>query len=358
MKEGLSTLSEAEAESSAETSAEASTETRSTRLQRFRRWLRRNSLQLRMGALIFLLALTYLSPDMFYSVYPGQAAVLWYRFAGGTDVDYVRSEGLRIKFPWDRVYIYNIRLQERTQVFNALASDGLPIDVEISVRFRLIREGLGALHKHVGPDYVEVLIFPEIAAHARERISQYRPEELYTERREEIQQELLEKTTNHLLVHYEYDSTAQRAIHLEDVLIRSIVLPPKVASAIEDKLAQEQRMLEYDYRLQKEAKERDRKEIEAQGIRRFQDIVAEGISDKYLKWKGIDATLELARSPNAKIVVIGAGDDGLPIILGGLDAQPTPPLISGTAVEPPPATSGPSNAVPPASTAPPTEIPP
>ncbi len=276
--------------------------------------------------LLLLLVFVYLIPDIFYRVFPGEEAVIWHMLAGGTSL-YVRDEGLRVKWPWDRVYIYDIRLQQETRVFDALSNDGLPFEIEVSIRFRPHRGALGKLHKHVGPDYVETLVIPELGAHVREGISRYRPDELYGTRREEIQTTILEEMTEELKLDYELDDNdlTETLIYVEDVLIRNLVLPPEVRAAIDSKLAQEQAMLEYDYILQKAEKERERKAIEAQGIRAFQDIVAAGISERYLSWKGIDATLELARSPNAKIVVIGAGEGGLPIILGGLDSLPDLP---------------------------------
>lgn len=298
------------------------------------RWTR-----LKLTILVLLLIFVYLIPDIFYKVGSGEAAVVWYLFAGGTDVQDVRGEGLRVKWPWDRVYIYDIRLREETRTFPALSNDGLPIEVEVSIRFRVHKDSLGQLHKNVGPDYVDRLIVPELGAHVREQISHYRPAELYAVRRAEIQSNILAALESELQLDYDVGEPEQLAIHVEDVLIRNLTLPATVEAAIESKLAQEQHMLEYDYRLQKEEKERERKKIEAEGIRQFQDIVAEGISERYLKWKGIDATLELARSPNAKIVVIGAGDDGLPIILGGLDALPQA-AVPAPPGEPPQAAPG------------------
>lgn len=306
-----------------DTTSPETNEPRRSVWQRMGDWFRDRSPQLTIIVLVVLLILIYLAPSILYNVLPGQAAVIWYRFFGGTDVVNVRNEGIRVKFPWDKVYIYNIRLRQETREFTVLTSDGLPVGVETSVRFRVHRQGLGALHKHVGPDYVETLLMPELAAHIREQISEYRPSELYAFQREEIQAEVLEQLQVELLIEYELGDAQSRALHIEDVLINNIALPGKVEEAIKDKLAQEQRMLEYDYRLEKEEKEKRRKQIEAQGIRLFQDIVSEGISEQYLKWKGIEATLMLAQSPNAKIVVIGAGDDGLPIILGGIDSLPT-----------------------------------
>lgn len=280
-----------------------------------------------------LLFFVYLIPDIFYRVFPGEAAAYWWMFAGGTDIE-MRDEGLRVKWPWDRVYIYDIRMQQETRTFDALSNDGLPIEVEVSIRFRLHRHALGMLHKHVGPDYVETLVIPELGAHVREEIARFRPDELYGHQRELIQTTILEQVGLEMRLDYELEEDVppqqEMLVYVEDVLIRNLELPPQVAAAIESKLTQEQRMLEYDYRLEKEDKERQRKAIEAEGIRAFQDIVTGGISEPYLRWKGIDATLALASSTNSKIVVIGAGEDGLPLILGGFDRMPE---SSGTGTE-------------------------
>ena len=143
---------------------------------------------------------------------------------------------------------------------------------------------------------------------SRKIIGKYDPEELYSSKREVIQKEIMEETDHAL---------AKKFIILDAVLIRSVELPTTIKTAIETKLKQEQESKEYEFRLQKEQKEAERKKIEAQGIKAFQEIVSEGISDKLLKWKGIEATMELSKSPNAKVVIIGSAKDGMPIILGG-----------------------------------------
>ncbi len=303
------------------TSSTPEVPTRQSLRLRVREWFHQRRLPFAVAGLVSGLLFVYLIPSIFYSVLPGEAAVVWFRFFGGTDINLVKGEGLRAKFPWDQAYIYDTRLQEKRQTFDVLTSDGLKVEMEISIRFRLHKTGLGALHKFIGPNYVEVLIFPEVGALARELVTEYRPADLYSQQRGVLQDRMLALLTDESLLMYEYDGEPQRAIHVEDVLIRNIALPPMVVKAIEEKLSQEQNMLEYDFRLRKEKKERERKRIEAQGIRIFQDIVSDGINERYLQWKGIDATLELARSNNAKIIVIGAGSDGLPIILGGLDSM-------------------------------------
>jgi prohibitin 1 len=142
---------------------------------------------------------------------------------------------------------------------------------------------------------------------AREVIAKYLPEEFNTTKREMIQLEIKNRLSEKLAENY---------IQLNDVLIRNIQLPTTLEQAIERKLQQEQESLEYEFRLEKAQKEADRLRIEAEGIRDFEEIVSKGLSDKLLKWKGIEATKEIAKSPNTKVVIVGGGDDGLPLILG------------------------------------------
>lgn len=282
------------------------------------------------GTAIFLV---FLIPDIFFSVQPGQAAVVWHRFWGGTDTDTTYYEGTHMMLPWDKLYVYDVRLQQHTMEMSVLSSDGLEVHLSTTTRYRVSPAYLGILHSHVGPDYLQRVLIPEVGAHVRNVVGRYDPEQLYTTRRELIQDEILAllRQENKLTIYAGHP--VSELIYIEDVMITAIDLPALVDAAIQQKLAQRHAMLEYDYRLLKEEKESQRKRIEAEGIRLFQDRVSEGISERYLKWKGIDATLELAKSPNAKTVIIGGGKDGLPLILGPLEpsaeaarpALPKPP---------------------------------
>jgi regulator of protease activity HflC (stomatin/prohibitin superfamily) len=263
-------------------------------------------------SLTVLFLMIYFWPDIVISVFPGQEGVVWRRFGWnpiglteGTVVHKTYGEGTHLVAPWNRFYIYNIRLQEDTHIYNVLSSDALHIQVSATIRYRPVRERLGYLHKEVGPEYKEVVVLPEVGAALREVIGRYRPEQLYRLQRKEIQNEVVRLS----------DSEARnRYVNIDDVLIRTITLPAIVRGAIERKLEEEQAMLRYDFTVGKEEREKERKRIEAEGIRQFQEIVTGGISDRYLTWKGIDATLEVAKSPNSKIVIIG-GREGLPLIL-------------------------------------------
>jgi regulator of protease activity HflC (stomatin/prohibitin superfamily) len=219
--------------------------------------------------------------------------------------------------------VYDVRLQQFDRDFDVLTRDGLMMSVNISVRYRLNDGAVGLLHKHVGPAYVDTLLVPTVGSLARIVFSQNSTDAVYTDRRSAVQTEIKTAMVSEL-GHYagETDSRGLPLLFLDDVLIRSMRFPPALQSAVNRKMEEYQLRQEYAYRLQREKLESERKEIEAQGIAEFQRIVGAGINDTYLRWKGIDATLALAQSPNAKIIVIGTGKDGMPLILGGMDSSP------------------------------------
>lgn len=283
-------------------------------LQRLSAWRRRNAFTLFVVALAFVFVTVLLLPRMIVQIPAGHVGVLWLRFFGGTVTDFHFDEGVRIIFPWDEVYIYDARLRTSARTYDTISSNGLSMQVEIAVRYRINRDSVGALHRLIGPSYPEILVYPEIGSHARELISRYTPEQLYTETRAFIQAQILERMVTQLGSSLIAQGLAGRLVFVEDVLIRSVVLPAAVVEAIERKAQQYQVMLEYDFRLAREEKERLRKQIEAQGIRDFQEIVSGTITNEYLRLRGIDATLAIASSRNAKMVIMG-GPDGLPVIL-------------------------------------------
>jgi regulator of protease activity HflC (stomatin/prohibitin superfamily) len=290
-----------------------------------------------------LLVVVVLWPYVVITVPSGKVGVLWKRFNGidiycwcwvgrGTVLDprELREEGLHIIWPWDRLYLYDLRLQSNTQTYNAISKDGVSVGAEISVRYQLLHNSVAVLHKFIGPDYLSSVIEPEIGSQAREVIAQYTAEEVYTSR-EAIQKEIRDNAQRSLaanlnkLVQPEameqpdprhYNEFLQNAIQILDTLVLSIELPPEIVAAINRQTEQYYMINEYKFRVQREAEESKRKQIEADGIAAFQKTVSQGISDSYLRWRGIEATLALAQSPNTKIVIIGSGKDGLPIILG------------------------------------------
>lgn len=256
--------------------------------------------------LVFILLVAYFYPHIFIFVKPGEAGVLWKRFSGGTVIDKPYLEGTHIIFPWDKIYVYNVRNQEVKDSVDVLSKNGLTIHLDISIRYHPNVDIIGLMHKMVGPEYERIVIIPEIEAVVRTVIGQYTPEEIYTD----------QKAIAEYIVEMSYTQVEERFISLDDVLIKRISLPEKIKGAIEAKLEQQQIAQEFEFRIQREKKEAERKRIEADGISRYNQIIAQNLTEDILRWHGIKATHNLALSPNAKVVVIGAGENGLPVILG------------------------------------------
>jgi regulator of protease activity HflC (stomatin/prohibitin superfamily) len=291
-------------------------------------------------------------PYMIVTVPSGQVGVLWKRFSGpgiycwcilarGTVLkpEELRDEGLHVIWPWDTLFIYNLRLQSTTEKYNAISSDGVSVTAEINIRYQLNHDAMAVFHKFIGPGYVASLLRPEIGSQARDVIANYSAREVYLSR-QQIEDKIKAKAQQNLGAHLNqlvqpqaseqedrlnYQTTLQKSIQVLDTLVLSIELPPAIVAAINRQTEQFYMIQEYKYRVLREAEESKRKQIEADGIAAFQQTVSQGISDSYLRWRGIEATLQLAQSTNAKVVVIGTGRDGLPIILGNVDAPSASP---------------------------------
>ncbi|KPM33343.1 Membrane protease subunit stomatin/prohibitin-like protein [Croceitalea dokdonensis DOKDO 023] len=238
----------------------------------------------------------------------GEAGVLYKTFGGGVVTDEPPlGEGFHIVAPWNKVYVYEVRQQEVFEKMNVLSSNGLDIKLDGSAWFQPKYAELGKLHQEKGEDYVQRVLLPTIRSAARSVVGRYTPEQLYSSKRDAIQAEIFEETKR--IVDDEY-------IQLNEFLVRDVTLPPTIKDAIERKLKQEQESLEYEFRLVTAEKEAEKVRIEAQGKADANRILSASLTDKILKDKGIDATLELSKSPNSKVVVVGSGGDGLPLILG------------------------------------------
>jgi len=188
-----------------------------------------------------------------------------------------------------------------------LSSNGLEISLDVSVLYQPKIDKLGLLHQTKGEDYLDIVIIPEIRAVARSVVGRYTPEQLYSTKRDAIQNEIYEETSK---------KVAPQHVQINAVLVRDVTLPPTIKDAIERKLKQEQESLEYEFRLTKATKEAERQRIDAEGKATANKILSASLTDKILQEKGIEATLELAKSPNSKVVIVGSGDSGMPLILG------------------------------------------
>jgi len=273
---------------------------------RLRAYAREHMIPLVLGGLIFTFLVVYLANRIFILIGPGEAGVLFRRLTEGTDITKIHSEGMSVILPWNKMFKYNVRVQERAEVVQALSSNGLTITVSVSMRYYPEYRNLAVLHQKIGPDYAEKIVVPEVIAGVREVIGKYRPEELYTLKTSDISEAIIQSVVR---------SVSEKFIVLDDVNIKNIKLPALVTQAIENKLTQEQMAQEYEFRIAREQREAERLAIQAGGIAVFNQRVNASLTPDLLRFKGIEATLELSKSTNSKVIVIGSGQDGLPIIL-------------------------------------------
>jgi len=238
----------------------------------------------------------------------GEGGVLYKTFGGGVVTDQPPlSEGFHLIAPWNKVIVYEVRQQEIFEKMQVLSSNGLEIELEATAWYQPSYASLGLLHKEKGQSYVQRILQPALRSAARSVVGRYTPEQLYSSKRDVIQVEIYEETKK---------IVEDQFIQLNEILIRDVTLPRTIKDAIERKLKQEQESLEYEFRLVTASKEAEKVIIEARGKADANRILSASLTDKILRDKGIEATLRLSQSPNSKVIVIGAGDSGLPLILG------------------------------------------
>ena len=257
-------------------------------------------------AFLLIFVFTILSNTTFLTIQPGKKGVEFKRFGGGLDKDNIYDQGFHVIMPWNKVFIYDVRTNEGFETMDVLSKNGLNIAVELSYRYSPMPDKIGYLHDEIGTEYVKRILMPEIRSATREVIGQYLPEELYSTKREAIQDEIFKQTAAGI---------GPKHLIIDAVLIRSVKLPAKLEEAIEQKLKEEQLSLQYRYKLDRERQEAERRIIEAQAKADANRILNASLTDKILQDKGIEATLELAKSPNTKTVIIGGANGGLPLIL-------------------------------------------
>lgn len=238
----------------------------------------------------------------------GEAGVLYKTFDNGVVTDLPPlGEGFHVIAPWNKVFVYEVRQQELFEKMKVLSSNGLEIQIDASAWYEPVYNELGNLHQSLGENYLGRVIQPAIRSAARSVVGRYTPEQLYSSKRDAIQDEIFAETKTILEKQY---------VQLNEVLVRDVTLPNTIKEAIERKLRQEQESLEYEFRLVTALKEAEKVTIEAQGKADANRILSASLTDKILQDKGIDATLQLSESPNTKVIVIGGGEGGLPLILG------------------------------------------
>jgi prohibitin 1 len=218
------------------------------------------------------------------------------------------GEGIHIVNPVANVTELSIKTQEIKEKAAVPSKEGLIMGLEASILYHLDPAQAATVYQQVGPTFAEVLLVPTFRSAIRAITAGNTAASLYSDGREGIAQQILEDVRRQV---------APRGIIVENVLLRDLQLPESLKHAIEAKQQAQQEAQRMEFVLQREKQEAERKRVEAAGIKDFQDIVSQGISEKLLEWKGIEATMELVKSPNSKVIIVGNTKNGLPLIYSG-----------------------------------------
>lgn len=254
---------------------------------------------------VLLLSMPFLPGCRCPVVDSGHRGIVFKSLSGGTSKE-VLGEGIHVMPIWNSLIAYDTRVHEMKEQLSVISSNGLTMVVDASIRYRPKVDELFELQTKVGSDYDQKLIGPVVRSEARKVFGRYQPEEIYSTRREEIERQIYDEVQRAL---------EGKHVVVEAVLVRDVGLPEAIKTAIADKLAEEQRSQKMKFTLDKERQEAQRKQIEAEGIAKYQSIVRQGLTTEYLSYKGIEATERLAQSANTKVIVVGGGKGGLPLIM-------------------------------------------
>ena len=249
-----------------------------------------------LAALLVLLVVLW--HRVIYVVPAGGGGVMWQMFFGGTVTDYVYGEGIHIVFPWDRFTIYDTRKQVVESDFTVLTNKGLPIELKLSIRFHPDYDTVGLLDQRVGKDYVGKIVKPTVESVLRRYLGREDPEAIYTNK-EGVLSSIISRAI---------DEASEQFVSIDDVIIRQVTLPEPLRDAITTKLTYQQQADAYEFRLAGEKLEADRKRIEAEGTSNFHRIIREGLNPELLRWEAIRVDGEIAKSPNAKILIMNGAN--------------------------------------------------
>ena len=258
------------------------------------------------ASIVIVLLLIIFGSRMFKTLQPGERGVVFKPLRSLLDKENIFTPGFKVIAPWNTLHVYNVKEQQSEETMDILDKNGLSINMDVSVRFNPTYNMIGDLHEKFGQGYIQQLVKPEVRSSVRKVAGRYTAEEIYSTKRKEVEDQIIEETAIILKDNY---------IEMRALLIRSINLPTDIKAAIEDKLTQEQEALAYQFKLEREEAEAERKRIEAEGEARANNIINSSLTNNLLKMRGIETTLQLAQSPNSKVIIIGGGSDGLPLIL-------------------------------------------
>ncbi len=254
---------------------------------------------------LFVLSTTGLCGSACATIEPGQVGVLWRAFGGGTQRE-AYGEGVQAVAPWNHMNVYDQRVMSRKEQLNVIAMNGLAVKLDTSVIFRLAPKEVVALQEEVGPNYYAKILEPVLRSEARRIVGRYTPEDIYSTHREDIEREIRQGIGQKI---------KGKHIELEAVLIRNVELPEPIRKAIDQKLAEEQEVERMRFVLAVAKANAEKKEIEADALATYNKKVGATLTPEILEYEKVDQLTQLARSENAKVVLVGPGVGSPPVLL-------------------------------------------
>jgi regulator of protease activity HflC (stomatin/prohibitin superfamily) len=290
----------------------------------FLRWLDGKMLTILLIILLFVSALIVLWPRVFVIIPSGSNGVIYRPLSGGVDLTDLLSEGAKLILPWNKVTQYTIQIQLKELKLQLMTADLLKTNVTVSFQYEVNPYTLPFLHKFVGINYLEKMIIPQVIKVTREKVAKLSSQVAFTGDIGQVANDIAITTDSLLVDQLSPPGLSNvRLIRISSVQLTSVEYPPDVQAAIVNKLVEAENADAYKFKIQAARSEAERKIIEANGIKGFQDIVNEGMTERYLRYRGIQATEDLAKSGNAKTLIFGSGPSGLPLILGNAVDAPS-----------------------------------
>jgi len=255
-----------------------------------------------------LIFVVFFGSSMFTTIHAGEKGIKFYTLGSGLDTEYTYGQGMNFHMPWDKLIVYNVKTQTLAIRVDGKDKNQVQCALAMNIIYHPLEDSIGILENQIGRDYVNTLIKPKLGDIALTVIKEYTYDQIISDKKDDVKLSIQKMMQDELIT---------RNIVIEEIKISDIIISDVIEKAITEKVEAEQLALKQKYVLDKELQEAERKRIEAKGIADFQQIVNRTITPQLLKWKGIEATQEIAKSQNSKVIVIGNGDGDLPIILGG-----------------------------------------
>ena len=285
-------------------------------------WIRKHTVTFTVGIFVIFASVIVLWPAIHVMIPVGYVGILYRPLFGGTDLYYVMKEGIDFKLPWDKVSQYDTTIQQKSVTVDVLTKDLLKSKLTVSYQFKIYDQNIPMLHKYVGPNYISKFVEPSIIASVRDAIGKLSSTDAFTLDIAAVQKAIRSGSDLSIISNISPPGVEDvRLVRIVGIEFQDFSYPKDVEDAIAKKMVESAKAQSYPYIIEAERSEAVRKEVEAEGIRKFQDI--SGLSgDRYLRWRGVEATQKLAESNNSKMMVFGQGATGLPMIMGDMDKGP------------------------------------